>query len=149
MDTFSLSHYAPDGELLGSADFSISQLSPQWLAVCGDLLDACGPVFSRSMGGTLERFSIECAGPICHFKVGGTVLYSTMLLTDSAATTREQSLAHFRRQLAHGASIAAPERFPAFLVLDTFAPGIDEPDRAALFQLTYHFAGAYFSRFGA
>ncbi len=45
MDTFSLSHYAPDGELLGSANFSIDQLSPRWLAVCGDLLDACGPVF--------------------------------------------------------------------------------------------------------
>ena len=149
MDTFSLSHYAPDGELLGSAEFSISQLSPRWLSVCGDLLDAYSPVFSRSMGSTLERFSIECAGPICYFKVGGAVLYSTILLATSAAATREQSLAHFRGQLAQDASLAAPEHFPAFLVLDTFAPGIDESDRAALFQLAYHFAGAYFSRFGA
>jgi hypothetical protein len=149
MDTFSLSHFAPDGKLLGSANFSIDQLSPRWLAVCGDLLDACGPVFSRSMGSTLERFSIECAGPICHFKVGSTVLYSTTLLTDSAATSREQSLAHFRRQLAKISLFAAPRSFPAFLVLDTFAPGIDEQDRDALFQLTYHFAGAYLSRFGA
>ncbi len=58
-------------------------------------------------------------------------------------------LANFRGKLAQIASFAAPKSFPAFLVLDTFAPGIDEPDRAALFQLTYHFAGAYLRRYGA
>ena len=149
MDTFSLAHYAPDGELLGSDSFSTGQLSPRWLGVCGDLLDTHGPIFSRSMGSTLERFSIECAGPICYFKVGGTVLYSTVLLAASTAATREQSLAHFAAQLAVGAPFAAPDRFPAFLVLNTFAAGIDESDCAALFQLAYHFAGAYFSRLGA
>jgi len=149
MDTFSLAHYAPDGELLGSADFSTDQLSPRWLGVCGDLLDACGPIFSQSMGSTLERFSIECAGPICYFKVGGTVLYSTVLLSESAAANRKHSLAHFTAQLPSDAPFSAPDRYPAMLVLSTFAPDIDESDRAALFQLAYHFAGAYFGRFGA
>jgi hypothetical protein len=101
------------------------------------------------MGSTLEHFSIECAGPICYFKVGGTVLYSTVLLTASTAATREQSLAHFADQLAAGTPFSTPDRFPAILVLNTFAPGIDESDRAALFQLAYHFAGAYFTRLGA
>lgn len=149
MDTFSLAHYAPNGELLGSHDFSTDQLSQRWLDVCGHLLDAHGPVFSQSMGSTLERFSIECAGPICHFKVGGTVLFSTVLLTTTAVATRDQSLAYFAAQLGASAPFVAPCHLPAFLVLNTPAPEIEESDCAALFQLAYHFAAAYFSRYGA
>ena len=149
MHTFSVSHYAPDGEQLGSADFAIDQLSPRWLAICGELLDAYGLVFSRSMGSTLERFSIECAGPICYFKIGGTVLYSTVLLVSSAAASCKDSVAHFCGQFSQDVAIAIPENFPTFLVLDTFANGVEDNDRAALFQLAYHFAGAYFRRFGA
>ena len=145
MDTFSLAHYAPDGELLGSADFSPDQLSSRWLEICRDLVDAGGPVFSRSMSSPLERFSIDCAGPICHFKVNGTVLFSTVLLASASAANYQQSVAHFSAQLTSGTSLQIPSHFPAFLVLNTFAPGIEEADREALFQLAYHFASAYFS----
>jgi len=145
MEAFSVAHYAPDGELLGRSDLEVEQLSGLWLGICRDLIDSSGPVFDRSMGGTLERFSIECAGTICRFKANGVVLFSTVLITSAAAANLQQTLSYFAAQLDPGATFEAPVRFPALLVLNTFAPGIDEDDRAALFQLAYHFAAAHFS----
>ena len=149
MDEFSLAQYAPDGEILATGNLSVSQLSPRWLDLCSDLLNTYGPVFSRSMRSTLERFSIECAAPICHFKVDGSILYPTVLLVSSAEANHRQAVAHFVAQLSSDTPFTAPDRFPAFLVLNTFAPGIDENEGAALFQQAYHFAGAYFIWAGA
>lgn len=149
METFSVVHYAPDGEILGQSDLAIEKLSSRWLSVCHDLIDTGGPVFDRSMGGSLERFSIQCAGAICHFKVNGVVLYSAVMVVDAAAANFQQALSYFAAQLDDGAPFDAPARFPAVLVLNTFAAGIHESDAAALFQLAYHFAGAYFTWSGA
>ena len=149
MYAFSVAHYAPDGELLGQSDLELDQLSSRWLGICHDLIDAAGPMFERSLGGTLERFSIECAGAICRFKVDGVVLYSAVLVASAAATNLQQTLTYFASQLDPGAPFEVPAGFPAFLVLNTFAPGIDDDDRAALFELAYHFAGAHFSWLGA
>lgn len=145
IETFSVVHYAPDGEILGQSDLTIDQLSARWLNVCHDLIDAAGPVFDGSMGSTMERFSIECAGAICRFKVSGVVLFSAVMVTSAAASNSQQTLSWFANQLHPGAPFDVPARFPVVLVLDTFAAGIAESDAAALFQLVYHFAGAYFS----
>jgi hypothetical protein len=145
MGTFSITQYAPDGEILGQADMTIDQLSTRWLCVCHDLIDAAGPVFDRSMGSTLERFSIECTGAICRFKVNGVVLFSAVMLTSVADAHFQQTLSYFATQLDPASPFEVPARFPAVLVLNTFASGINESDATALFQLVYHFAGAYFS----
>ena len=149
MEAFLVAHYAPDGEVLGMSDLAANQLSARWLGVCRDLIDAAGPVFDRSLGSTLERFSIECAGPICRFKVNGVLLYSAVLIASGAAANLQQTLSFFSGQLEVGAPFEAPAYFPAFLVLNTLVPGVDESERAALFELAYHFAGAYFSWSGA
>ncbi|MBD7923163.1 hypothetical protein [Xanthomonas bonasiae] len=131
------------------SDLDANQLSARWLGVCRDLIDAAGPVFDRPLGSTLERFSIDCAGPICRFKANGLPVYSAVLITNGATANCQQTLSFFSGQLEAGAPFEAPAHFPAFLVLNTLALGVAESDRAALFQLAYHFAGAYFSWSGA
>ena len=149
LDTFLVAHYAPDGELLGSAALSLEQLSSRWLAVCSDLIESSGgPVFARPLGGTLAHFTVECAPGFCYFKVSGVTLFHAVLLRGTGGNS-PSLLAHFAGLIRQPAESLAPASYPAALVLNTFAPGVAEQDREAMFQLAYHFAGAYFSWAGA
>lgn len=82
---------------------------------------------------------------IYRFKINGVVLFSAVMLPSVAAANFQQTLSYFATQLDPASPSEVPARFPAVLVLNTFASGINESDAAALFQLVYHFAGAYFS----
>jgi len=149
VEKFRVAHYAPDGELLGSAEFDLAQLSSRWMAACSDLIEANGgPVFARSLGSTLEHFTIESAPGFCSFKVSGVTLFHAVLLTGSEGNT-PALLAHFGGLLHQPVESLAPPHYPAALVLNTLAPGVSEQDREAMFQLAYHFAGAYFIWAGA
>jgi hypothetical protein len=149
METFRVAHYAPDGELLGTAEFLPEQLSSRWLAVCSNLIEINGgPVFAQSMGGTLQHFAIECAPGFCYFKVSGVTVFHAVLLTGSEGNT-PALLAHFGNLVRLPVKSLAPHHYPAALVLDTLSPGVSEQDREAMFQLAYHFAGAYFTWAGA
>ena len=148
MVEFLVYHYAPDGELLGRAQFNADNLSRRWVAFCDELLVACGPVFAQRLEGALSHFSIEGAGPICRFSVRSNVVYSCILLSMADASRRDSSIAWFVGQLRSSEGFFAPDRIPAFLVLDTLSPETEEHDREPLFELARHYAAAYLCRHG-
>jgi hypothetical protein len=131
--------------MLGSAEFGLAQLSTRWLEACSNLIETSGgPIFARALGGSLERFSIECAPGMCSFAVSDIPLFHSVLLTSGQGNS-PALLSHFGALLGQESEQLAPPHYPAALLLNTFAPGVSEQDREAMFQLAYHFAGAYFS----
>lgn len=50
--SFEIAAFGFDGDLLGTAKRYVSTLSQRWLTVCSELLEECGEVFRRSMGGS-------------------------------------------------------------------------------------------------
>ena len=79
-DAFHVAAFAPDGELQGTGVWQLSQLSPRWLAVCGNLLRQ-GNVFHASPGGALAHLSIRLTSS------GGTGLGMFFVYENLAAST--------------------------------------------------------------
>lgn len=141
--------YAVDGALLYSGQLARDKLSARWVQLWRDLLDARGPVFACSLGSTLTRFSVDSVPGICHFKVDDTVVYIAAVLPSDTAENYQTSLGHFAGLLDSRAHFHPPERCPAFLVLNLEQADIAAVERDALFELAYHYAGAYLDWIGA
>jgi hypothetical protein len=143
MQVLSVDHFAPDGELLGQATLQREQLSARWTGMCRELLDARGPIFAESLGGTLSRFAIEAAGGMSYFRVDGEVLFAAVLIPSRTAENGEALLSHFRSLFPAPPPNTNPSGYPCMLFLNTFAPAANDQDREALFQLACHFGAAY------
>jgi hypothetical protein len=157
VECFHISHYAFDGELLGSSEMKRAGLSEKWLGVTSDFL-ATGPIFSCKLSGTLEGYTVECTAGICQFRVRGNLAFSGALLVSGAEEQNQQLLEVFCRSLERAPLVTGAgsnsrdllkalretDQRPAFLVVNWLNPDISQQDQEAMFQLAYHFAGSYF-----
>ncbi len=141
METFTVTHYAPDGELFGSSALKYSELSTKWLRICTDLIDSYGPIFDQSMGSTLSHYRIKCTAGLCHFSVNGHIVFIGAMLPPSVEPQNIDLLQTLSSQVGRTFSVS-PSR-PHFLVVDLLEVRVPEGDRHAMFQLSYHLAAAY------
>ena len=162
IESFSVHHFAFDGEALGSHSFQVAQLSPRWLGVCSALLEANGPVFDQNMGSTLEHYQLKCTGGICHFSVSSAPALFAAIVPSPNQMQSEAVLSTFaahvgsfplvKQQCKNVAAflhaIAAVSDRPALIVVNWFNAEVQEQDQEAIFQLALHFAAAYL-QFGA
>ena len=141
MDAFAIACFAPNGELLGSSELQVSELSSKWLGVCTELIEAGGPILDESMGSTLSDYRIKCTAGLCHFTVSGQLLYVAAIFPRSADEQNAQLMRVFTQQL--GRTFPVDASGPLFLVVNLLKQDVPEADSAAMFQLAYHFAAAY------
>lgn len=142
MDSFTLQHFAFDGEILGSSELKFSQLSEKWLKLCSELLDYHGPVFGTYLGSTLNHFHVKCTAGFCCFSVHNQVLYVAALLSSGSSEQNSKLIGLLSSQFGHTFPITHTE--PALLIVNLLNEEISENEQHAMFQLAYHFAAAYF-----
>ena len=142
METFKVIHCAMDGELLESADLEFSNLSPKWLNYCSELLTS-GPTFSTTLDGPLSTWRVTCTAGLCRFEIDDTLVLVGVVLRPNAEQ-QNQALLNLLSSPEWNAVLAhTPSERPMFAVADLLPEAGSDENNEALFQLAYHFAGAY------
>jgi hypothetical protein len=132
-----------DGRLLESRSWAYSELSNRWLAVCADIIESHGPILSVDLGDTLAGYKFECTAGFCRFSVGGELLFAGVLLPPSVPSQNEALLKILATKTGRTFTPESPAR-PLYLVVDYGNAKAPQVDRDAMFELSYHFAAAYF-----
>lgn len=58
--SFTIAPFAVDGVLEGQGTWSIADLSPKWIVLCSDILDAGGAALDHTLAGPLSKLRIKC-----------------------------------------------------------------------------------------
>lgn len=154
---FVVHHFAFDGEELGTATIDLSKLAERWLTAADNLLDG-GPIFTRTLGSTLDHYEIKCTAGICEFLVSGAPVFFGILLPSDVEEQNQKLLEVFAAQLSSSVpvkeaccdiagfldDIALIKDRPACIVINWFNVDVAPRDQEAMFQFVYHFAAAYF-----
>jgi hypothetical protein len=161
-DSIHYASFALDGEMIGRGSTELAKLSPKWLETCGQILNANGPSFRSSLGGSLNHleFQLTSGGGAClgMFFAHGALAISSIYLSGASAAAERDVQAMFLESLAKAPIVwaAAPTAAKPFEALDNvvdrpffslvfWAPHhISDSDNAALGDLATHFAGALF-----
>jgi hypothetical protein len=154
-DTFTIHIFYADGSAPESGERRLSDLSPKWLAICGDLLTHHGPVMRHNMGGTLSQFDVVMAGPAVELLAFGKTSFRLAISLGTASKQDDATVSQFRElwtrlveSTGNTVAAAAMRVFdraatePCVLVVDTCQP-VDDDDKLALYQLGEHLIGAY------
>lgn len=156
-NTFVVHHFAFDGEKLGTATIDPLELSERWLAVADDLLSD-GPIFSRTLGSTLDHYEIKCTAGIFEFLVSGAPAFFGVLLSSDVEEQNQKLFEVFAAQLSSSLpvknecsdtacfieSMASIKERPACIVINWFNADVAPRDQEAMFQFVYHLAAGYF-----
>lgn len=156
MDTvIQFSVFFLDGLLPENSQSTASELSAHWLAICHEILDRDGPVFTSSMGGSLSHFEIELAGTIGRLFAYGKHCFDFSVSTGIANEKNLSTVSHFEhlyRASLSEAGLALSEgvamiirnslNAPSVLLFDRMVDEIPEDQKSALAQLGMHFGTA-------
>lgn len=140
MASFTIAHYALDGESLGVATRNSADLSQQWMDVCSQFFDTHGPIFSESMGGTLSRYMVKCTAGMFEFRVAESRVFVGAVLV---GRNEEQDRALAKVLALHVKSVDVPTPRPLFVVVNLLNQEVTQNDQHAMFELAVHFAAAY------
>lgn len=151
--------FAPDGELIAVAGRSLSDLSPQWLQFCRNLLDERGAAFRVSVPKPgLEHVALQLtssgSAALVSFTVQGHAATSAIALGGADSAAEAEVLRMFvdsmRRVpvVQEVATTAAPfeaafglsER-PLYIVVPWANPQISDADMELVQELENHLAG--------
>jgi hypothetical protein len=155
--------FVPDGELEGSAELTILNLSPRWLSICSGMLVHYGDNFRASFGGPLGHIELKLVSAngagLGMFFVHGILATSTAYFRGHNSLSEQQVLESLLSSLRESKLVqsVASSRFP-FEALRTlqmrplhvvipWAPDtISDQDQGLVQEISTHFAGAYLCR---
>jgi hypothetical protein len=155
-EVFTVHIFYPDGDSPESGERRISDLSPKWMGIFSELLTHYGPVMKHNMGSTLDHFDIAIAGSMVELFAFDHMCFRLAISLGSGSEQDRATVLQFREiwtrlvesagntvELAAMRILDQAETEQSVLVLDTCQPAVDDDQKAALFQLGEHIAGAY------
>jgi hypothetical protein len=105
--SFSIAVFDVTAEMMVRSAFDTSQLSPNWLQLCGSLLAAHGTAFAVDLTGPLAhlslRFTAATGAAMVTLSARGHLATSILVLTGRAAEAEAELLELFQRSVASAA----------------------------------------------
>jgi hypothetical protein len=153
--SFQVAAFGPDGDLVGSGQRLLSDLSEKWLQICDELLaDGRPSARLRVPLAGLEHLEIRytragCAG-VATFFAHGVIVTSSLLLggvePEVAKEVQEMFFRSLGPQLGVQAALAelalSEISRPLHAVVAWASPGVTDADADMVQELTTHFAGS-------
>ena len=163
-ESFHVAVFGIDGELASEGNWSLAQLSPNWLEFARTFLEEGGEVFRKPIDGSrLSHIELQFTSDNGHalgsFYAYGQLVASTAYFSGANPSgetfLRGMFIQSLRRVELVRQAAASPEPFsliesmasrPLHVVVPWGLVSIPEEDHRAVSELSNHFAGAYFYR---
>jgi len=158
-DSFFAAPFAVDGELMGVAEWHVSDLSPRWLRFCEDLLSQ-REAFKTPLPGPLAhlelRFTSAQGAALATFLASGQLVVSAAYLRGDNPDAEQELLSMFVESLRRSAFVqcsqAGQEPFgavfglnqrPLHVVVAWANPRVADNDEELVRELGNHLAAAF------